>query len=99
LIIMLAMTEYAAAAIRSLVSQPEVPAGAGLRISADHTSPAKQLMLRVTPQPDVNDDVIESNGARLFVEPEVSSALSDKTLDASSDTNGTVRFSVEEGLQ
>ena len=92
------MTEDAAAAIRALVAPPDVPAGAGLRITTDHTDATNRLMLRVAPEPADNDAVVETDGARLFLDRDVAMALADKTLDAHADTDGVVRFSVTDPM-
>ena len=83
---MLAMTAAAAAAIRDLTS--DTPNGAGLRVSLEKpgngTEPEFALCVAEAPADD--DEVIESDGARLFVEPAVSGYFADKVLDAEGDT-------------
>jgi Fe-S cluster assembly iron-binding protein IscA len=90
---MLTGTDQAAAAIRAVTDQPQTPAGAGVRITAEGEH-ADQLVLRVVPAPGTDDAVIESSGALLFLEPAVAAALDDKALDAHSDADGTLRFTV-----
>jgi len=92
---MLTLTDHAAAAIRAVTDQPQTPAGAGLRITAegDH---AERLMLRVVPEPGMYDAVVESAGALLFLDPAAAQALDDKALDAHSDADGRLRFTVED---
>ncbi|MBV8994409.1 MAG: adhesin [Pseudonocardiales bacterium] len=75
---MLAITENAALAINTLMS--EMPAGAGLRIA-----PAQEpqtLALSAAPAPSPQDTVLESAGATLFLEPSAAQALNDQVLDA-----------------
>jgi iron-sulfur cluster assembly protein len=83
---MLAMTAAAAEAIRTLTDGQ--PNGAGLRLSLEKpgngTEP--EFGLCVAERPAEDDDVIESDGARLFVEPAASGYFRDKLLDAEGDT-------------
>ncbi len=92
---MLTITQNAATAIRALTQTPQAPAGAGLRITADGTD-AGRLMLQVQPAPGTADQVIESEGAMLFLDTTAAAALADKTLDAHTDPNGGVTFTVDE---
>lgn len=90
---MLTLTDNAVTAIRALTSQPELPEQTGLRIMArGEEVPSFQLALAATPVE--GDQVIEAEGARVFVEPSAADALSDKALDAEVDDQGGVAFSV-----
>ena len=85
---MLVVTETAAAAIREIVSSSDLPAEAGLRLSLEKpgngTEP--EFGLSVADGPRENDDVVEADGARVFVEPAASGYFADKVLDAEGDT-------------
>lgn len=75
---MLAITENAELAIKTLSS--EMPAGAGLRIAPPiepHT-----LQLSAAPAPSPHNTVLQTAGAPLFLEPGVAEALNDQVLDA-----------------
>ena len=80
---MLTLTEDAAGAIRQLTS--DTPPGAGVRlhvgvcVSAGEAAP---IEIEVAPWPDTNDTVLESDGVRLYVEPETLRVLDHKLLDA-----------------
>lgn len=90
---MLTLTDNAVTAIRALTSQPELPDESGLRIMAQgEEAPSFQLALAA--RPVEGDEVIESGGARVFVEHTAAAALSDKALDAEVDDQGGVAFSV-----
>ena len=90
---MLTLTESAVTAIRTLTSQPELPEDTGLRImSQDKGGPAFQVTLAESPV--AGDQVIESSGARVFLEPGAAIALDDKALDAQVDDQGTVAFTL-----
>jgi len=91
---MVTMTDNAVAAIRSLTGQPEVPAGAGLRIATDPN--AGSLQLSLAPEPMEGDQVVDSGGARLFLDGDAALLLDDKALDASVDEQGTVQFALAE---
>ncbi|MCC6269735.1 MAG: Fe-S cluster assembly protein HesB [Microbacteriaceae bacterium] len=90
---MLTLTENASTLIRSLAEQSAVAENAGLRISAG--ADAAQLSVDLTPAPEPDDKVIESAGARVFLEEIAALALDDKVLDAHMDDDGAVRFQVD----
>jgi Fe-S cluster assembly iron-binding protein IscA len=83
---MLMVTENARQAIESIVANADMPAGAGIRIDAPDEPPAESragapLQLEVATQPGEQDQVVASNGARVFVAPRVQPILDDKLLD------------------
>lgn len=90
---MLTLTENASTLIKNLADQTAVAENAGLRISAG--TDAAQLSVDLTPAPEPNDKVIESEGARVFLEEMAAIALDDKVLDAHMDEGGSVRFQIE----
>lgn len=75
---MLAITNNAALAIKTLSS--EMPAGAGLRI--DPAQEHQTLQLSAAPAPSPHDTVLQTAGAPLFLESGVAQALNDQVLDA-----------------
>jgi Fe-S cluster assembly iron-binding protein IscA len=91
---MLTMTDNAVAAIRSLTAQPNVPDSAGLRIATDRSAGA--LQLTVAPEPHEGDQVVDTSGARLFLDTEAATLLDDKALDATVDDQGSVQFALAE---
>lgn len=92
---MLTLTDSAVSAIRNLTSQQELPEDTGLRImSQDDGGPTFQVTLAETPI--AGDQVIETEGARVFLEPGAAVALDDKALDAQVDAEGTVAFTLAE---
>jgi Fe-S cluster assembly iron-binding protein IscA len=88
------MTDNAVAAIRSLTTQPNVPDSAGLRIATDRSAGA--LQLTVAPEPHDGDQVVDTSGARLFLDTEAATLLDDKALDATVDDQGSVQFALAE---
>jgi iron-sulfur cluster assembly protein len=92
---MLTLTDNAVTAIRALTSQPEQSSSSetGLRIMGRGEGvPPFQLALAETPA--TGDQVIEANGARVFLADDTAQALADKALDAQVDDEGGVAFSV-----
>jgi Fe-S cluster assembly iron-binding protein IscA len=94
---MLTLTDNAVTAIRALTSQPEQSPDIGLRIMGQGEGvPAFQLALAETPTE--GDQVIETNGARVFLADDTAAVLADKALDAEVDDEGGVAFSVSPQL-
>ena len=91
---MLAVTDNAATAIRDITSQQEVPMGAGLRIAAD--SYEGSLTLSLVAEPYEGDQVVDSSGARVFLDALAAEMLDDKELDVAVDAEGAVQFAVTE---
>lgn len=93
---MLTLTTGAVAAIRDITQQPGLPEATGVRIaakSAGNGNPAFEIAVAATPEP--TDEVIESDGARVFLDPDASLAFEDKALDAEIDQD-QVRFRIED---
>ena len=95
---MLAITDHAADAIRGIVTAPGVPDGAGLRIALQGSgAPEGALEVTVAELPAASDQVVDEDGARVFVEDRAIPLLDDKLLDAQID--GTrVGFTLSEQL-
>lgn len=87
---MLTLTERAAATIRTLTSQPGIPADTGLRMSVQDSDSGTLALSLEGPQP--GDDVIEDGGARVFVEHDAAEIVSDSELDAEFDDQGRASF-------
>jgi len=81
----LAISEDAATAIRSIVGATGVPAGAGLRITREVNTdesgePRTDLRLSVVAEPHEGDEVLDDE--RVFIDPDATELLDDKLLDA-----------------
>jgi len=75
------LTPNATNVIKDLTTQPDIPQGSGLRIApAPDGSGELQLSLQAEPVP--GDQVIDTEGARVFLEPATADLLADQTLDA-----------------
>jgi len=89
---MLTLTPDATQAIEQILENPELPEGAGVRISAtpepseNGAAPqAIELQMVVAGEPAGDDHVIEDAGARVFVDDTLSGVLDDKQSDAALD--------------
>jgi iron-sulfur cluster assembly protein len=90
----LALTENAVDAVKRIVeSSDEASETAGLRLVAEQTGMEANFQLSVTQLPAEDDEVVEEEGARIFLEPRAASLLDDKVLDASVDENN-VAFTI-----
>jgi iron-sulfur cluster assembly protein len=77
----LTLTGEAVDAIRSLTTQPGLPADTGLRIAPQGAN-AGSLALSISEGPQAGDAVIEEEGIRVFLQPDAAAMLDDKALDA-----------------
>ncbi|MGH3134690.1 MAG: iron-sulfur cluster biosynthesis family protein [Gaiellaceae bacterium] len=95
----LALTDSAVQAVNSIVlSSDEVSETSGLRMVAEQTGMQTHLELSVVPLPAEDDEVIEEQGVRVFLEPEAASLLDDKVLDASVEQN-QVAFTIADQIE
>jgi iron-sulfur cluster assembly protein len=90
---MLTLTENAATAVRSIVSQVPDTADGGLRIRGNGT-PDAGYELAVVPAAEAGDAVVEQSSARVFVDQQAALQLDDKILDAEVGQDGSVRFAL-----
>lgn len=84
---MLTLTDDARLAIRSLVAPTDVPDDAGVRIASTGTVDGQgpELALTVAPAPEPGDEVVDDEGARVFLDPTAAELLADETLDVQID--------------
>jgi Fe-S cluster assembly iron-binding protein IscA len=92
----LTLTSGAVQVIRTVTADPELPPETGIRIESGIDG-SDALRLSVAPAPEAGDEIVEEQGARVYLEPEVAQLLSDKTLDAQVDAQGDVAFTLAEG--
>ena len=88
---MLALTEDACQAIEGILEQ--ATPGAGMRIAPNLETGAAGLQLSVVSGPADGDQVIDSDGATVFVDALATPLLDDKVLDANV-TDQTVQFEI-----
>jgi iron-sulfur cluster assembly protein len=89
----LTLTANAAQAIRDLTASAPEPAQGGIRISSQGEG-AGSLTLSLATAPEPTDAVVESEGARVYLDPVAATVLEDKSLDAGADDQGSVSFLV-----
>ncbi len=88
---MLTLTENASTVVKTIATQQLGAAEGGLRISShDGADGSFAIAPVVDAQP--GDQVVESDGAKVFVDETASTALDDKELDAQVDDQGNVQF-------
>lgn len=92
---MLTLTDTAADVVKQILEQNATADEAGLRISQDGDTDAFGLAPVESPEP--GDQVLDDDGARVFLDEQAAISLDDKVLDAQVDADGSVQFAV--GLQ
>ncbi|BCL15935.1 adhesin [Micromonospora sagamiensis] len=91
---MLTMTDNAVLVIRDLAAQQDVSDAGGLRITADLD--AGSLAVELVGQPARDDQVVDTEGARIFLDSDAAELLNDTSVDASVDEEGVVQFGFTE---
>jgi iron-sulfur cluster assembly protein len=93
---MLVLTDAAAEVVKAMTSTPQAPEGSGLRIvsAAPQSGDPGSLQVSAAPGPSENDQVIETAGAHVYLEPQAAAYLEDKVLDAQVDQEGKTHFSL-----
>ena len=90
---MLTLTENASTIVKTLVDQNLSTEDAGLRFSHEGSSSgALTVTTAETAQP--GDQVVESSGARVYLDEAAAVALEDQVLDATVDEAGSVQFAI-----
>ena len=93
---MLTITPNAAEAIREIVQSTDVPDEGGIRISVARQDGAEaSLELALSPAPMEGDEVLEADGAHVFLDELAALALQDKSLDAEVEA-GEISFGILE---
>lgn len=90
---MLTLTENASSAVKAIIDQSPTAETGGLRIQSSG-QPDGRLEVAIVAEPELTDSIVERDGARVFLEPGAALVLDDKTLDASVDDAGSVRFAI-----
>ncbi|GAB3072515.1 iron-sulfur cluster biosynthesis family protein [Micromonospora schwarzwaldensis] len=91
---MLTMTDNAVLVIRDLAAQQDVADAGGLRIAAD--TEAGALSIELVGEPVQGDQVVDDQGARIFLDPDAAELLTDTSVDAVVDEEGVVQFGFTE---
>lgn len=93
---MLTLTENASNVVKTIATQQLGNPEGGLRIST-HEGDSESFAITPVPEGEPGDQVVENDGAKVFVDEPASIALDDKVLDAQVDPEGNVQFQL--GLQ
>ena len=93
---MLTLTDNASNIVKAIVEQNGGTEDAGLRFSAEPAEGAPQGALAVTTVEggEPGDQVVDKDGAKVYLEETAAVALGDQVLDASVDQSGAVQFSI-----
>jgi iron-sulfur cluster assembly protein len=92
---MLTITDNAVSVIRGLTSQPDLAPETGLRIMMQGNG-APSFQLALAEGPAAGDQVVEEDGARVFLEAAAAGVLEDKALDAQVNEQGDVSFRISD---
>ena len=89
---MLTLTENASAVVRQISERMPDTEQAGLRLAS--APDGAGLTVSAVPEATPGDQVLQQDGAVVYLEDVASVALSDQVLDATVDDQGTVAFSL-----
>jgi iron-sulfur cluster assembly protein len=90
---MLTLTENASTIVKDITTQPGLADSAGLRISAEEAEePTFAVSAAEAPEP--GDQVLEQDGATVYLDQSAAVMLDDKVLDAAVDPEGKVEFAL-----
>lgn len=84
---MLTLTDTAQTAIKTITTEAGLPDSGGVRIAMAKNG--SELQMALMPEPIAGDDVIENEGARIFVPSETATLLAEQELDAATTEQGT----------
>ncbi len=87
---MLALTENVTEIVKHLTD--EVPAVAGIRIATEPDG--QSLSISPADQAAPSDQVIEQDGATVYVDESATALLDDKVLDGGVDADGNIEFAL-----
>ena len=90
---MLTLTENASAIVNEITHQPGLAETAGLRITSDG-SPEPVFAVSAAQQAEPGDQVVEQDGATVYLDETAAVMLDDKVLDAAVDPSGKVEFAL-----
>lgn len=86
---MLTLTENACTIVKQFTDHPDVPEQAGLRITS---TPDDELSVAAAEAPSEGDQVVEQDGAKVYLDAAAAEQLSDMVLDAGLDEAGNLQF-------
>jgi len=94
-LVSLVLTDNASSVIRTLSdNNSEVAEEVGLRIAPAADDRPMDLAVSLVGTPQLEDEVVEQDGVKVFLDPAAADVLEDKVLDATVEPDGQVRFLV-----
>lgn len=90
---MLTLTENASTIVKDITAQQGLADSAGLRITSEDT-PEASFAVTAAPQPEPGDQIVEADGASVYLDAPSAEQLADKVLDARVDEEGRVEFAI-----
>lgn len=94
---MLTLTENASTIVKDITEQISAEQGAaeaGLRITADAGAEGPAFAVAAASAPEPTDEVVEHDGAKVYLDQGATEQLDDLVLDATVDATGTVAFAL-----
>ncbi|WP_109505700.1 Fe-S cluster assembly protein HesB [Nocardioides speluncae] len=89
---MLTLTENASTIVKDIATRSAIET-AGLRITSEG-APEPAFSVVTAEQPEPGDQVVEQDGATVYLDGVAAGQLDDKVLDATLDQGGKVQFSL-----
>ncbi|HEV7950989.1 MAG TPA: Fe-S cluster assembly protein HesB [Glaciihabitans sp.] len=89
----LTLTDQASTVVKAISERSVGTDTAGLRISGAEDG-GTDYSVAIAPDAQPTDTVIESDGARVFLDATAAAALNDNVLDAQVNDDGSVRFAI-----
>ena len=89
---MLTLTDNAADIVKKIADSVPESDQPGLRISEAEPGAEGSLALTPVAAPEPGDEVVDNDGARVFLDTAAAELLGDKVLDAQVDPDGSVQF-------
>lgn len=93
---MLTISENAAEVIKMLLANNDQPESSGLRIASTAEGQDVGFQASIADEPGSEDEVIETGGVRVFLEPDAAEVLGDKVLVAQQNDSGQVELAVRD---
>lgn len=90
---MLTLTQNATLIVKEIADQQGGTEGSGLRISAE-PGPEAGLNVTTAVTAEPGDQVLEQDGATVYLDENAATMLDDKVLDAAVDEGGRVEFAL-----
>jgi iron-sulfur cluster assembly protein len=88
-----AVTDRAAAAIRTLAERQIPPTRPELRIAVDRQG---ELRARLAESPRAGDSIVDGDGVRVYLDATAAQVIQDRIIDTQTDADGDIVLSIED---